>query len=280
MKRLVMALLLVEFIAGHAHADALWYALENGSKVDFINGDSINLTGRIALAECGEKKVNMKGTRIFLPIYDVQIDNLPDALQPHINDLNSRVTLFGGTGSVEVSGKPALIANLDGKVFSFDWFLQQQLEQDYGNEAVIFNRLLQLEGKSKSSLSFQDEQQTCPDSIELHLVTKDTRSTYKPHIATSASGVQTTETVTSSHTEEVIGHVSIIAKAISGSEEKINDRVYKRLKLAEGPYIQSGPVHHIPVQHSGKPLPADAYRASQGSQRPEVAPSTNNIQAE
>lgn len=272
MKRLVMALLLVVFIAGHAHADALWYALENGSKVEFTSGDSVNLTGRIALAECGGKRANTKGRKVLVPIYALQIDNLPEALQPRINDSNNRITLFGGTGGVEVSGKPGLIANVDGSVFSFDWFLQQQLEQDYGDEAVIFGRLLQLEGKPKSSLSFQDEQQACPDSIELHLVAKDTRSTNKPQTMTSAAGVQHTETVTSSFKEEVIGYVTIIATAIPGSEEKIIDPAYKSLKLADGPYIQSGPIHHIPVQRSGKPLPADAHRSSQGSQRPEISP--------
>lgn len=259
MKRLAMALCFIAFITGHAHADALWYVLENGSKVDLTNGVSVDLTGRIALAECGGNK---KGTKIGLPIYAARFDNLPDTLEPHVNDSNRRISLFGGTGSVDVSGVPVLIANREGKVLSIDWVLQHQLEQDYGNEAIIFDRLLQLDHKKKSSLSFQDGQ-SCPDKIELHAVARDIWSTYKPRLTTSAMGVQSVETITSFSKEETIGHITIIATAIPNSEEKIDDGIQRHIKLPEGPYIKpSAPLAPRPIQPppAGKPLLPPEYR--------------------
>jgi hypothetical protein len=257
MRKILITALLVMLLAGHAHADALWYALESGSKVDLTTGGSVNLTGRIALAMCGGKNPNSKGTRILYPIYSVQIDNLPEILVTHISDSNKHIALFGGAGEVDVSGKLSMIAYRNEKLFSVDWVIQQQLEQDSGNEAMVYNRMLQLDRKQQSRVLSQDNQQACPDKIELHMLAKDIWRTFKPQQMTSSTGEQHTETVTSSYKEEVIANVTIVATAIPSSLEKIDESVYKRSKLAEGPYNQSVPALPNVGQRLGKPIPPE-----------------------
>ncbi len=259
MKKLLALATFILLFSAQARADALWYALESGSKVDLVTGGTVYLTGKIALALCGGKSSPVRGVKVLYPIYSVRIDNLPEIFETRIDDSNRHLTLFGGSGGVEVSGKLSIIAYRDGKIHSVDWVVQQQLQQDGTAEAVVFNRMLQLDGQ-KSIVSSQDAQQACPDSIELHLVAKDVRRTFSPHQVSASTGEQHTETVTSSSQEEAVGAVTIIATAIPGSLEKIDEKVYKRSKLAEGPYSPSTLEKPSVGQRKGKLLPADYRR--------------------
>lgn len=273
MKRLLTAILCVMSVAGHARGDAHWYALENSSKVDMATGSTANLTGRIAIAGCGDVKANIKGTKIFISIYSVNFDTLPEILQTHINDSNKHIALFDGTGGVDVSGDFSMIAYRDGKLFSVDWVIQHQLNHDYGTEAVVYNRMLQLDSTQQSIISSQDDQQTCPDSIELHLVAKDIWRTYVPRVTTTAAGAHRTETVTTSYKEEVIGHVTVIARAIPNSTEKIDAGADQHKAIAEVVYAQTAPQSpNYARQTLGHPVPPDNCRMPLTSQSAAIVP--------
>jgi len=263
MKITMTTILFVLALTGYSYADALWYSLDGGSMVHFNNGESVSLTGRIALAECDGKRAKTKDDRRLLPIHAVAIDNLPSELEPHITDANKQISLFGGHGGVAVSPKPVFIATSAGKANSFEWVLQQQLEQDSGNEASVFTRMLQLDTNQNSSITQQAEDQSCPDRIELHLVALDIRRTYTPRISNLATGEQHRETITTSATIETFGHVSIFANVIPNSEEKIDDVMTKRMKLADKVKIRPTKVPPRPFQKPlGTPMPPESYGIS------------------
>jgi len=218
------------FLAGNVHADALWYALENGSKVELTNGSATELTGRIALLGCGnDQVVDTKSSKRPFPFHAVKFDNTPDVLEAQIHDPQSaEIHLFGGPG-VGVSHRPSMIAQRDGKVDNFEWYLQQKLEQDYGNEALIFRRKLELDKKKDNKISFHDQQQACPDTVKLSLVIKDTYATYKSKLITTSTGEQImTADPEGRWKEETVGSVTLIATAIPGSEEKVHSRFVER----------------------------------------------------
>jgi len=213
------------FLTGNVQADALWYALESGSKVELPNGSNTELTGRIALLGCGNERLDTKSSKRRYPFHAVKFYNTPEVLAAHVYDPKSaEIPLFGGPG-VGVQHRPLMTTEHEGKVTDFTWFLQHKLEQDYGTEALIFNRLLALDENQDSRISFRDETQICPDTISLSLVIKDTKDTYKAVLKTSPSGEQiTTASPKGDRKEEIVGRVTIIATAIPGSEEIIKSR--------------------------------------------------------
>lgn len=225
------------FLAINVQADALWYTLESGSKVELVNGASTELTGRVALLGCGgNEQADTNASKRPYPFHAIKFDNTPDALESQIHGpKDGNIPLFGGPG-VGVAGRASMIARSDGKVTNFDWFLQHKLEQDYGNEALIYTRRLMLDSKEDSRISFRDQQQACPDTIKLSLVIKDTHATYTPEVKVSPSGEQeVTARPKGDWKEETIGTVTIIATAIPGSEEKVRSKYVERPLYVEKP---------------------------------------------
>ena len=216
-------------IAGNVYADALWYALESGSKVVLANGYTTELTGRIALLGCGGEPVDTKTSKRPYIFHAIKFDNAPEELEPQIQDTkSSHVPLFGGSG-VGVISHPVMTAQRDGKVNQFEWNLQHKLEQDYGSEAVVYGRKLMIDSKKDSKLTFHDQQQFCPDTIKLSLVLKDSHITYQSEVTTSPTGEQVNiARPKSALKEEVVGNLTIIATAIPGSEEKVASRIAER----------------------------------------------------
>ena len=235
-------------LTGNVHADALWYSLESGSKVELSNGVTTELTGRIALLGCGSDPVDTKSSKRPYIFHAIKFDNAPEELESQIHDPKSaKVPLFGGSG-VGVLSHPSMMAQRDGTISHFEWFLQHKLEQDYGNEALILRRRLTIDHKKDSKVSFHDQQQYCPDAIKLSLVLNDTHAAFEPEFTTSPSGEQVVNArPKGAWNEEILGNVTLIATAIPGSEEKVKSRI------AERPLAVDIPRKHNSVQQGNAP---------------------------
>ncbi len=216
-------------LAGNAYADALWYALESGSKVELANGSTTELTGRIALQGCGGEPADTKASKRPYVFHAIKFDNAPEELEPQIHDRKSaHVPLFGGPG-VGVFSQPAMTAQSDGKVSSFEWYIQHKLEQDYGSEAMVFDRKLMIDSKQGNKISFIDQNRYCPDTMQLSLVINDYHTTYKAELKATSTGEQIyAARPTGSQKVEPVGKITIFATAIPGSEEKITSRIAER----------------------------------------------------
>lgn len=254
MKILLTFALFTMFITSTADSsDVLWYSLESGSELVLTSEAGIGLTGRIGLNDCGEDSPIETNTKTSsYPIYGFKLDNMPEAVQPHLNSGHNAIPLFGGPG-VEVTGNPTMSALRDGRMLDFKWFLQQSLENDYGNEAVVFTRQLMLNDKRKSTISFHGKHQICPDNLELHLQIKDKRTTYKPDLVTSFDGRQINGPIAKESKEDIVGYVTIMATAISDSLEKIDDdriksgvHIIPQTDNVPRPGIRSVRVNHKP----------------------------------
>ena len=219
--------------AGQAFADALWYALEEGSKLELANGTSSDLTGRIALMGCGGSRDGSKpAERNAYLFYAMKLDNTPEELQNQLNG-NSRIGLFGGSGE-EVSGKHgSMVIRQDGTLKNFQWWLRHKLEHDNGSEAETYRRNLIRDSKTESRISFRSDTEPCPEKMELHLRVNDSWSSFKPDLRTSSTGEQKTFPRPAGSRQETIGKLTLIASAIPGSEEKITENISERPFAAE-----------------------------------------------
>src|SRR6266542_1146543 len=179
MKKLLTAALFTTLIATNAHStDVLWYSIEPGSKLDMTNEVGAELGGRIAIEGCGNRPANKRLEKH--PFYAVKYDNMPEAIQPHLEKYSNPIPLFGGPGA-GTEGYPRMDAHRVGDVFNFQWHLQQKLESDWGNEAVVYTRHLVLDDKQNSTALYTDSQ-PCPENFRLYLKVVDTRTTYVPAV--------------------------------------------------------------------------------------------------
>lgn len=231
MKKLVTAALLTLFITNSAHsAEVLWYTIDSGSKLDMTNEASVELSGKIGLANCNEdRQIKANETKTQYTVYAVKYDNMPEALQPQIQPGPSSLLLY--ETEVAQPSYTIMTAYRDGGMYTFESYLRQELESDYGNEAVVFHRRLTLDNKQKSSVSYHDKQQVCPDAFQLQLLIKDVRTIYHPEIRTLPDGRQITVANSNEHKDQDVGFVTIVATVIPNSLEKIGDDDDPRLKF-------------------------------------------------
>jgi hypothetical protein len=231
MKKLVTAALLTLIITSSAYCtDVLWYTIDSGSKLDMPNEGIVDLTGRIGLADCNEgRQIKANDSKTQYMVHAIKYDNMPEALQPQIPPGPSSLMIY--ETSVGRPGYTFMTAYRDGGMHSFAAFLRQQLEGDYGSEAVVSHRELSLDYKQKSTVTYRDKLQVCPDAFTLHLLLKDVRMIYQPETRTLPDGRQITVANSNEHKDVDVGYVTIMATAIPDSLEKIGDDVDHRLKF-------------------------------------------------
>lgn len=227
---------------GSSFADVLWYALEDGSRVEFSRGGGMELTGRIGIMGCGEAASNdsMPLKRAGYLLYALELDRSPEELKSQLTGY-STIPLFGGPGDEVSGGFGSMVIHDDGKLKTFQWWLRHQLEHDYGSEATVYHRNLVNDdtGIVRSNLKFRDERAICPEILELYLSINDLWTSYRPEPTYSLSGEQTISARHVSSRNELVGRVSLIATAIPGSEEKIDPSINQYLYVTDSPNAPS-----------------------------------------
>lgn len=218
MKIILYAALFVLF-STVAQADTLWYAIDNGSQATMNNDAEVQLTGRIGVLGCGQNQSAVNALKSTYQLSSVKFDAAPEVLESNLSFFsNNEIPLFGGAG-VGACGMPSLTADRDGSVHDFYWNLRQQLESENYNEAIVLLRVLSLDDKQQSTISFHNPQQSCPNTINLHLKVIDKRYVYKPELRSLPEG-QVTVSTPKELKETIIGYVTIVATAIPDSLEK------------------------------------------------------------
>jgi len=226
---IVTACTLLVALQHTANADTLWYELERGSELDLTYGGSTRLHGKLALMGCGETGAEQNPERDYFSVHALLLDEEHEELEFQLNN-GSQVPLFGGPG-VGVSGRRGSIqARSGGNVSDFQWFLRHSLCWERAGEAALLRRDLTLDVSQSSSLDFADPADACPESIELHLLLEDVTTIYQAEEREFPPGewVTSAKVVFGGQSRELVGRVTLYAREIPGSEEKLREPIRMR----------------------------------------------------
>jgi hypothetical protein len=218
----VTACVLLMALHQTARADALWYGLESGSQLDLINGGVTVLHGQLAVLGCGKTGAEQNPKRDYFSIHALRLDETPEDLEHRLKD-GSQIPLFGGPG-VSLSGRyGSLHARSDGGVSDFKWNLRHALDWERSDEAALRTRRITNDQSQTSKLNFAHPEDPCPESIELHLEIEDATTLFEVDERESPSGEWMRTPKPFDQSRELIGRLTIYARAIPGSEETVRE---------------------------------------------------------
>jgi hypothetical protein len=207
---------MISIFAGCANADALWYRIEQGSKVEIFDGAITYLAGEIEVGSCGKEDMQANPERDMYPMHSFRLENTPEELnlqQPGTSSIN----LFDGPGVGLTLGAGSLKVLPDGRVSSFSYYLSHLLAEEKGDTATVYFRKLKTDDVHISRFSF-DTDDACPRRIELNLLIEDVWTLYRAVSQVSHTGQQVTVAQgVPGGKSRIIGKISIFATAISGS---------------------------------------------------------------
>jgi hypothetical protein len=203
-------------LAGIAAAEALWYKIESGSKVEIFGGAIIYLSGNIEIGYCGEADKATNPDRDLYPLHFFRFDNAPEELS-YVKGVSS-INLFGGPGVSMAVGHGSIHVYSDGRVNSFSFPLRYELAEERQDFATIYFRKLETDKQYVSRLHFTSDQDACPQGIEINLLIEDVWTIYKPERTTNLNGEQiVVSRGTPGQQKQSVGRVTIFATAIPDS---------------------------------------------------------------